>query len=195
MILAVGSFEGAPAASLGLVAFVGSAWQSLRGGTIDSLLRLDVSLSPRAEGSAVVDSRGRVVGMAVSGPRRRILAIPTATIDRAVDQLLTKGYVTRGYFGAGLQHVRLARRRNEAQAPEREHGILIVNIDPDGPAARAGLVVGDIVTAWNAQPLARVRDVMRHLGPDSVGNTIDLQVLRGGAPQNVKIVIGERPLA
>ena len=195
VILAVGSFEGAPAASLGCVGFVGSAWQSLRGGTIDSLLRLDLALDARAEGGAVVDSRGRVVGMAVSGPRRRVLAIPTATIDRAVDQLLAKGYVARGYFGAGLQHVRLARRRNAAQPPEREHGILIVNIDPDGPAARAGLVLGDIVTAWNAQPLVRVRDLMRRLGPDSIGNTIDLQVLRGGAPTNVTIVIGERPLA
>jgi trypsin-like peptidase len=69
VILAVGSFEGAPAASLGLVAFVGSAWQSLRGGTIDSLLRLDVSLSPRAEGSAVVDSRRhRGCRIAAAGP-------------------------------------------------------------------------------------------------------------------------------
>jgi S1-C subfamily serine protease len=195
VILAVGSFEGAPAASFGLVGFVGSAWQSLRGGTIDSLLRLDLALDARAEGGAVVDSRGRVVGMAVSGPRRRVLAIPTATIDRAVDQLLAKGYVGRGYFGAGLQHVRLAHQRNGAQPAGREHGILIVSIDPDGPAACAGLLIGDIVTAWNAQPLTRVRDVMRRLGPDSVGNTIDLQLLRGGAPKDLKIVIGERPLA
>jgi S1-C subfamily serine protease len=195
VILAVGSFEGAPAASFGIVGLVGSAWQSLRGGTIDSLLRLDLALDARAEGGAVVDSRGRVVGMAVSGPRRRVLAIPTATIDRAVDQLLAKGYVGRGYFGARLQHVRLAQQRNAAQPAGREHGILIVSIDPDGPAARAGLVIGDIVTAWNAQPLTRVRDVMRLLGPDSVGNTIDLQLLRGGAPKALKIVIGERPLA
>ena len=195
MILTVGSFEGAPAASFGLVAFVGSAWQSLRGGTIDSLLRLDLALDARAEGGAVVDSQGRVVGMAVSGPRRRVLAIPTTTIDRAVDQLLAKGYVGRGYFGARLQHVRLPRQRNGAQPLEREHGILIVSIDPNGPAAHAGLVIGDIVTAWNTQPLTRVRDVMRLLGPDSVGNTIDLQLLRGGAPKALKIVIGERPLA
>jgi S1-C subfamily serine protease len=195
VILAVGNFEGAPTASFGVVGFVGSAWQSLRGGTIDSLLRLDLTLDARAEGGAVIDSRGRVVGMVVIGPRRRVLAIPTATIDRAVDQLLAKGYVGRGYFGATLQQVRLARQRNGAQPLEREHGILIVGIDPDGPAARAGLVIGDIVTAWNAQPLNRVRDVMRLLGPDSVGNTIDLQLLRGGAPKALKVVIGERPLA
>ena len=64
VILAVGSFEGAPAASFGLVGFVGSAWQRLRGGTIDSLLRLDLALDARAEGGAVVDLRGQVVGMA-----------------------------------------------------------------------------------------------------------------------------------
>ena len=195
VILAVGSFEDAPAASFGLVGFVGSAWQSLRGGTIDSLVRLDLALDARAEGGAVVDSRGRVVGMAVTGPRRRVLAIPAATIDRSVDQLLAKGFVGRGYFGARLQHVRLARQRNGAQSLEREHGILIVSIDRDGPAAHAGLVIGDIVTAWNAQPLTRVRDVMQRLGPDSIGKTIDLQLLRGGAPKDLKIVIGERPLA
>ena len=132
--------------------------------------------------------------MAVSGPRRRVLAIPTTTIDRAVDQLLAKGYVGRGYFGARLQHVHLPRQRNGAQPLEREHGILIVSIDPNGPAAHAGLVIGDIVTAWNTQPLTRVRDVMRLLGPDSVGKTVDLQLLHGGVPKDLKIVIGERAL-
>ena len=91
--------------------------------------------------------------------------------------------------------MRLPRQPNGAQPLERQHGILIVSIDPDGPAAHAGLVIGDIVTAWNTQPLTRVRDVMRLLGPDSVGNTIDLQLLRGGARKALKIVIGERPLA
>src|SRR5262249_59185093 len=83
LIVAVGSFHGAPAASFGLVGFVGSAWQSLRGGTIDSLLRLDLALDARAEGGAVIDSQGQVVGMAVSGPRPRGLAIPRATVDPA----------------------------------------------------------------------------------------------------------------
>jgi S1-C subfamily serine protease len=73
-------------------------------------------------------------------------------------------------------------------------GILVVSIDPEGPAARAGLVVGDIITAWNGKPVVQVREVMRLLGPDSVGTSVDLQLLRAGAPTNLKVTIGERPL-
>jgi S1-C subfamily serine protease len=190
--LAIGSHEGAPIASLGIVGFVGAAWHSVRGGAIDSFLRLDLSLSPFAEGGALVDTEGRVLGMTVFGPRRRVLAIPSSTIDRAVDQLLSKGHVARGYLGAGLQNVRLGRGTAEG-SPQRRRGILVVSIDPQGPAARAGLVIGDIITAWNAEPVAHVREVMRLLGPASVGSTVDLELLRGGAPASVRVTIGERP--
>jgi S1-C subfamily serine protease len=190
VVLAVGSHDGAPVASLGIVGFVGGAWHSSRGGAIDHLLRLDLSLSPRAEGGALVDMDGRVLGMTVFGPRRRVLAIPSATIDRAVDQLLSKGHVARGYLGAGLQNVRLGRGTSDVK-----RGILVVSIDPAGPAARSGLLVGDIITAWNARPVAQVREVMRMLGPDSVGASVDLQLLRGGAAANLKLTLGERPLS
>jgi len=195
VVLALGNHEGAPIASLGIVAIAGPAWHSLRGGTIDSLIRLDLALSPAAEGGAVVDVQGRVVGMAVLGPRRRALAIPTSTIDRVVDQLLAKGHVFRGYLGAGLQPVRLGRPSFGAQPAGSGRGILVASIDPDGPAARAGLLVGDIVTTWNAKPVDRVREVMRLLGSESIGKTIDLGLLRGGAPTTLKVVIGERPVA
>jgi S1-C subfamily serine protease len=195
VVLAIGNHEGAPIASLGIVAIAGPAWHSLRGGTIDSLIRLDLALSPAAEGGAVVDVQGRVVGMSVLGPRRRALAIPTSTIDRVVDQLLAKGHVFRGYLGAGLQRARLGRPSNGAQPSSSGRGILVASIDPDGPAARAGLLVGDIVTTWNSKPVDRVREVMRLLGPDSIGNTVDLGLLRGGAPTTLKLVIGERPVA
>ncbi|MGH7485229.1 MAG: S1C family serine protease [bacterium] len=195
VVLAIGCHEGAPVASLGIVATAGAAWHSRRGGTIDSLIRLDLALSAAAEGGAVVDAQGRVVGMAVLGPRRRVLAIPTVTVDRAVDQLLARGHVFRGYLGAGLQPVRHGRPSKDAQPSDSGRGILVASIDPEGPAARAGLLVGDIVTAWNEKPIDRVRDVMRSLGSDSVGNTVNLGLLRGGAPATLKVVIGERPVA
>ena len=129
----------------------------------------------------MVDASGHVLGMVVPGPRRLVLGIPGSTIDRVVDQLLTKGHIARGYLGAGLRPVR-----------HGAHGVLIVSLDPDGPAAKAGLVVGDIITKWNDREVARVREIMLLLGPESVGMSVSLALLRGGAPAEKSVVIGER---
>jgi S1-C subfamily serine protease len=159
----------------------------MRGGTIDSLIRLDLALTPAAEGGALIDVQGHVVGMTVLGPRRRALAIPGSTINRAVDQLLARGQVFRGYLGAGLQSVK-------REPASHGRGVLIVSLDPDGPSARAGILVGDIVTAWDGRPIDRVREIMRLLDPESVGRTVDLSLIRGGTPAALKVVIGERPV-
>ena len=195
VVVAVGNHDGAPLAALGIVALAGGAWHSLRGGTIDSLIRLDLGLSPTAEGGALVDLQGRVVGMTVLGPRRRALSIPSSTVDRAVDQLLARGHVFRGYLGAGLRPMKQERASNGSQSSGSRRGVLVVSIDPNGPSARAGILVGDIVTAWNRKPIERVREIMRLLGPESVGSTVDLALIRGGAPTALRVVIGERPVA
>jgi S1-C subfamily serine protease len=135
-----------------------------------------------------------VVGMTVLGPRRRALSIPSSTIDRTVDQLLARGHVFRGYLGAGLQSVKRERTSNGSQASAGQRGVLVVSIDPNGPSAR-GILVGDIVTAWNGQPIERVREIMRLLGPESIGSTVDLRLIRGGTPTALQVVIGERPVA
>ena len=194
VVLAVGNHEGGPLAALGIIAIAGGAWHSVRGGTIDSLIRLDLALSPAAEGGAIIDMQGRVVGMAVLGPRRRALAIPGSTINRAVDQLLARGHVFRGYLGASLQPVKREPASNGSRSLDSGRGVLVVSLDPDGPSARAGMLVGDIVTAWEGRPVDRVREIMRLLGPESVGRTVDLSLIRGGAPAAVKVIIGERPV-
>ena len=73
-------------------------------------------------------------------------------------------------------------------------GVLVVDVDPEGPSKRAGLLVGDIITSWNAKPIDRVRDVMHLLGPESVSTTADLGLVRGGASATLKVVLGERPI-
>lgn len=183
LVLAVGRNEGGPVTSFGVAAVAGGAWQSRRGGTIDRLIRLDLGLSPSGEGGALIDASGQVLGMTVPGPRRRVLAIPGSTIDRVVDQLLAKGHIARGYLGAGMTPVRHGSGK----------GVLVVGIDPEGPAARAGLLVGDIITRWSGQEVSRVREIIRRLGPESVGSAVDLDLLRGGAPAALIVTIGERP--
>src|SRR5262249_30814185 len=144
VILAMGNHDGEPLAAFGIVALAGGAWHSIRGGTIDRLIRLDLALSPAAEGGALVDPQGHVVGMTVLGPRRRALSIPSSTVDRAVDQLLARGHVFRGYLGAGLQPMKQERVSDGSQSSDSRRGVLVVSIDPNGPSARVGILVGDI---------------------------------------------------
>jgi S1-C subfamily serine protease len=182
LVVAVGRTERGPVASLGIAAVASGAWQSRRGGTIDRLIRLDLRLSPAGEGGAMVDASGRILGMTVPGPRRRVLGIPASTIDRVADQLLAKGHIARGYLGAGLTPVRHGAK-----------GVLIVSLDPAGPATAAGLMVGDLISHWNGQEVARVRGVMQLLGPASVGTQVALKLVRGGTAVEKTITIGERP--
>ena len=193
-VLAVGSYEGSPLAALGIVALAGGPWHSTRGGTIDNFIRLDLALSPLGEGGALVNARGQVVAMTVLGPRHRAIAIPASTIERSVDQLLARGQVFRGYLGAGLRPIGRGHGSGGAAGSDEGRGVLVVSIDPEGPSRRAGLLLGDIVTAWNGKPIARVREVMQLLGPESVGTTVDLSLTRGGAPAALKVVVGERPV-
>ena len=68
-----------------------------------------------------------------------------------------------------------------------------MSIDPNGPSARAGILVGDIVTVWNGQPIERVREIMRLLGPESIGSTVDLRLIRGGTPTALQVSSARDP--
>lgn len=189
LVMAIGRHADGPIASVGVAGFVGKPWHSQRGGSIDNYIRLDLALAHAAEGGALVDAEGRVLGMTITGTRRRVLAIPRATIDRVADQLLAKGFISRGYLGAALQPVRLG------AGDSMLSGVLVRALDPQGPAAAAGLHIGDIITKWANTPISRVHHIMHALGPESVGTTIKLEVLRGGAKTAITIAVAERPRA
>jgi S1-C subfamily serine protease len=175
--------ESLPAAALGVVSFVGPQWRSLRGGLIDARVELDAALGRSSEGGLALDARGQAFGMAVFGPRRRTLVIPMATIDRVADLLATKGRIARGYLGLGLQPVKLDAGGTGAMA---------ISVDPKGPAAAAGVRQGDIIIAWNGDPIRGVHHLVRALGPDSVGASLRLSLQRAGEPVETTLTIGER---
>lgn len=174
----------APSAALGMVSVSAKSWRSLRGGEIDARIELDVRLRPSQEGGLALDASGEAFGMTVLGPRR-VLVIPTATIERVAAQLETRGRIARGYLGLGLQPLRL----------DDGIGAMVMNVDKAGPAATAGIRQGDVIVAVNDQKLSGVRALLRTLGPTSVGQVIDVAVRRGGEPASFKVTIGERPEA
>jgi S1-C subfamily serine protease len=156
----------------------------LRGGLIDARIELDASLRRSSEGGLAFDADGGAFGMAVFGPRRRTLVIPIATIERAAERLLAHGKVSRGYLGLGLQPIRAA---------GGGVGAMAMSVDADGPAAAAGMRQGDVVIAWNGEPVRGVHQIVRALGPDSVGAIVKLALTRGGEPIEAALTIGERP--
>ncbi len=182
-------------ASLGIVATSGGAWRSLRGGVIDRRINMDLRLDPVAEGGALVDAGGKILGIVVPGPRRRVLAIPAATVERVMDQLLVKGRIPQGYLGLGMQRVRLDAAVAQKLSPPRRSALIVVNVDPESPAGRAKLLLGDLVTGWGGAAVTHVRDVMERLGPESVGTTVELELVRAGAVIRTKVAIDERPIA
>jgi S1-C subfamily serine protease len=182
---AVGSLQGASMAAFGTVSFVGGAWRSFRGGEIDVRIELDLSLRRAGEGGVALDASGRAFGMVVFGPRRQVLVIPAATIERVAAALETHGKVARAYLGLGLQPTKLD--------GDNGIGVMVMSVDPNGPGAAAGVRQGDIIILWNDQPIQGVRMLLRTLGPAAVGSTVKLALRRGGEPVDAHLTVGERP--
>lgn len=176
--------DGDVAATMGVVSAVGGPWRTWRGGTLDAFVRPDLALYPRFDGSPLLGVDGRVIGMNTWGlSRRQPLTVPSATIARVVEMLKTRGRVARGYLGLAFQPVRVGER----------HGLIVLGVETDGPAHRAGAVVGDVIVGVAGEAIDDADDLQAHLGPNTVGTTLALDLLRGGAPARLDVVVGERP--
>jgi S1-C subfamily serine protease len=173
--------DGDLAASMGVISAVGGAWRTWQGGDVDAFVRPDLALYPRFSGSPLVDAAGRAVGMNTGGlSRRQTLTVPAATIRRVVDALLARGgRIPRGYLGVALQAV--------------DGGVIVLGVEPESPADRGGLIIGDVITAIGGEPVEDANDVHARLGSGTVGTELAVELRRGGAPQRVRITVGERP--
>ena len=195
MVLAVGrTDERGASASFGVISVVGGAWRTWRGGQIDQLLRLDLAIYLGFSGGALVDTQGHILGINTSGLARGAgLAIPASTVNRVVDTLLAKGRVARGYLGVGMQPVRLPDSMRVTLNPQTEGGLIVLSVEPAGPAGRAGLLIGDILFAIDGTPVRETDDVQAVLGPERVGQAVRTSIIRAGKSQELMITVGERP--
>lgn len=193
LVVAVGRSSEGVIANLGMVAVAGPAWQSRRGGTIDRLVRLDLRLNPRAEGGIVVDGDGRLVGMAVFGPRRRPLVIPPATIERIAPRLLAEGRIQRGYLGVSTHAIRLDEALAAVHALPDRRALMVAGLDPEGPARKAGVLIGDVIVSLDGAAVPGMRALIARLTPEMVGKSVDLRILRAGQMTTSRVTIGASP--
>ncbi|MGP6158708.1 MAG: S1C family serine protease [Vulcanimicrobiaceae bacterium] len=195
LVLAVGRDEdGAPGATLGVVSSLDGPWRTWRGGDVDRFIRPDLNVYPTFSGGPLVDASGKVVGINTWGLSRRMaLTVPVSTIERVVAQLARGGRIRRGYLGVALQAVRLPQSARAALGLSQESGAIVVDVAPDGPADRAGMLIGDVILALGTTTVADSDDVQHALGGDSVGNTLPVRLLRAGSRHELSIAIEERP--
>lgn len=182
---------GGVSARLGLVNLAGPEWTSQAGGRIDRYLALDLRLSRAEEGGVVLDAAGKRLGFTTFGPRGRVLVIPSATVERVLPALLEHGRIVRGWLGVGLQAVAVPDAL-QAQAGQPS-GAMVMSLAEGGPAAKAGIVPGDIILTVNG---ARgLRRITSQLAAESIGRAAELRVIRGGALLSLEATIEARPAA
>ncbi len=182
---------GGVAVRLGAVHSVGPAWHSRAGGRIDSRIGLDIRLGRGEEGGPVLDAAGGLLGISTLGPRRRVLVIPAATVERVMEPLLMAGRIARGWLGAAVQPV-LVPEALHSEAGQ-SLGLMIIGVTKDGPAAQAGMLMGDILIAVDGADVGSPRRLAELLGPESVGRQVQLRLIRAGKMQTLAATMGERP--
>lgn len=191
LVLALGRPGASTVATLGIVSAQGEGWRTPAGGRLDSYLQTDVVMYPGLSGGPLVDSAGQILGLNTSALLRGIsITVPKPTLDRVVGTLLSEGRIRRGYLGVGAQTVRLP-----AGIPgltDQETGLILVSVEPNSPAEKGGLLLGDTIIVVGNQPTRQVDDLLNILSAETVGESLAIRIIRGGEPLELSVVVGER---
>jgi serine protease Do len=170
---------------------VSARGRDLGAGPFDDFIQIDAPINPGNSGGPLFNADGKVVGMnsAIYSPTGSSVgigfAIPSELVRRVVAELRTKGRIDRGWLGATVQDVETNRG-----IPA---GAGIAAIDRNGPAARAGLRPGDIVTALNGHPVDGARALIKGVALTPPGEVVRMSVRRGGRPLELNVTVGRRP--
>lgn len=185
LVLALGRpNSGGMQASWGIVTAISGPARTSRGGMLDEYIQTETTPYPGFSGGPLINTEGEVVGLNTSGlTRGSSLTIPLKVAWKIAEALTTHGSVKRGYFGVRTQPV---------ETPEQSQGLLVVWLEEGGPAAKGGLLVGDILVAVNGQSVGDPDDLFSALNSETVGKSVPVEVLRGGRPETVQVMVGER---
>lgn len=178
-------------ATLGVISALGDTWRTPGGGAMDRYLQTDVVMYPGFSGGPLIGPGGQVIGLNTSALLRGIsLTIPTPTIHSVVEALLAHGRIRRGYLGVGAQPARLPEKLQKEV--DQETGLLLVSVEPDSPADKGGLVMGDVIITLAGEPTRDSDDLLALLTGDRIGKPMIVKIVRGGKVQELSVSISER---
>jgi S1-C subfamily serine protease len=181
--------------STGVISALGRSLRSPQGRLIENVIQTDVSLNPGNSGGPLVDSHGRVIGINSAMIYRAqgiSFAIPVNTARWVAGELIARGRVRRAYLGLAGQARPISRRTQRSLELPQASVVEAVNIEPNGPAARAGMRTGDLILSMDGQPTPTVDAIHRLLRGYASITPVTVTVLREGRRHELRVVLGEQ---
>jgi S1-C subfamily serine protease len=196
LVVAIGNplgFESTVTA--GVVSALGRSIRSVTGRTIEDVIQTDAALNPGNSGGPLVSSAAEVIGIntaIIKGAQGICFAVASNTAQFVLSEIIRHGYVRRAYIGVSGQTAPIPRRHAVVAGVENKMGALLMGIEPDGPAAQAGLLPGDVVIRLDGVDVNGVDDLIRTLDRERIDRTIEMDVLRMGRLRAIDIHPVER---
>jgi serine protease DegQ len=185
------SWSNGVTATAGLVSIIGGPLATGRRRAIEQVIRTSAPMHEGFAGGAFVGASGELLGLATAASIRGLgVVIPASIAWRTAGDLLRHGGTKRGYLGIGAQTVAVP--QNQREVVGAAEALLIVDVKDGSPAAAAGLLVGDLLLSLDGQAVASPEDLLDLLSGERVGRSLPLRLLRGGAPVDVVVSVGQR---
>src|SRR5213593_940426 len=192
LVVAIGNPYGfQQTVTAGVVSALGRSFRSVGGRLIDDVIQTDAALNPGNSGGPLVNGRGQVVGVntAVILPAQGIcFAVGINTAKFVTGHLIRHGKIRRGRIGVAGQNVPLLRLAQRALGIDAKSGVLVTGVEPDSPAARAGVTSGDIIIGFDGQTVSGIDDLHRLLVTERIGARTTIAVLRNADRLELPIV-------
>jgi S1-C subfamily serine protease len=193
LVMAVArSWSNSVTASAGIISVIGGPLPTGRRRSIDRVIRTTAPMHDGFSGGALIDASGGLVGVTTATTiRGTTVVIPAQIAWAAAQSVIERGQARRGYLGVMGQPVRLS--EPQATACGRQTALVVVGVAPASAAASAGVLVGDVVLAFDDTATDSPEDLLDLLASQAVGTQAKLRVLRGNAVVELPVTIGERP--
>jgi S1-C subfamily serine protease len=184
LVVAIGNplgFESTVTA--GVVSALGRSIRSVSGRTIEDVILTDAALNPGNSGGPLVSTAAEVIGIntaIINGAQGICFAVASNTAQFVLSEIIRHGYVRRAYIGVSAQTAPIPRRHAVLAGIDNKTGALLAQLEPDSPAASAGLLPGDVVIRLDGIAVNGVDDLIRTLDRDRIGRSLEMEILRMG---------------